>query len=398
MVLKVRRFDPGSGRVWYDFFDIRPKPGRTVLSALLFVQDRLDDSLAFRHSCRGAVCGSCAMLINKVPRLACRTQLDALLDGSAKLDLQPYPAVTVGEGWKARSEVLVEPLPHLHVLRDLVVDMGKFFSWYRVVKPRLRSVPAALAREPNMEPGRARELETYANCVLCAACVGACPANGRNPNYLGPAALAKLYRFARDPREPADDSRLLFANHPDGWWGCKFYLNCTKVCPKKVPPSRAIGTARQRLKELGLAPADALPTPQEFLPAVALVEPAGSEPAPVSEPEPVRAVEPEPVSIPEPAAVETAVGPVAPVDPVSMPEPAGWELVPEPEPAAIWQEQLYPDPEPSPVQSAPAAEEVSRPSAEPEPKPVDQKPAAPVSEVRPGPQGTGADPSGQQTV
>ena len=84
--------------------------------------------------------------------------------------------------------------------------------------------------------------------------MGACPVNAKTGEYLGPAALAKLYRFHIDTREAGDDSRLLLANSTTGWWGCEFHTNCRRVCPKNVPPNVGIGSARRRLTEIGKEP------------------------------------------------------------------------------------------------------------------------------------------------
>jgi succinate dehydrogenase / fumarate reductase iron-sulfur subunit len=250
MRLKVYRYDPGTDRRRYDVFEIEPRPGMTVLAALFHVQDELDGSLSFRYSCRGAVCGSCAMLINKVPRLACRTQVSSLLAGEGQITLKPYPAIEGGETWEPTEEILVEPLPHLPVLKDLVVDMSRFFEYYRSIEPALKPAAGAPERERLMDPSAVAELEHYTNCILCASCFGACPVDAKNPSYLGPAALAKLYRFHIDPRERDDDSRLLLADKPQGWWACEFHTNCKTVCPKGVPPNVGIGKARARLKAI----------------------------------------------------------------------------------------------------------------------------------------------------
>jgi succinate dehydrogenase / fumarate reductase iron-sulfur subunit len=237
----------------YDTYELTPAPGATVLSLLFEARDRFDDSLAFRYSCRGAVCGSCAMLINKVPRLACRTQVGRLLGAGPDTELKPYPASEAGERWDASEEVLVEPLPHLPVLRDLVVDMARFYRFLQAVQPVIHPAGSEPEREHRMEPAAVRRLEQYTNCILCGACYGACPVCGENPDYLGPAALAQLYRFHIDPREARDGSRLALADKPDGWWACRFYTNCRTVCPKGVPPNLAIGRARQELKPKGKA-------------------------------------------------------------------------------------------------------------------------------------------------
>lgn len=248
--LKVFRFDPETKEPRYQVYELSPPPGMTVLSALFRIQDTVDGTLSFRYSCRGAVCGSCAMLINKVPRLACRTQLAALLSGGV-ISLKPFPAIVGGEKWDPAREVLVEPLPNLPVQKDLVVDMTRFFEIYRALRPRLRAAAehVPMDREYRMDPSAVRELELYTNCILCAACHGACPVNAKSPEYLGPAALAKLYRFAIDPREADPAGRFKQADMPEGWWACEFHLNCRAVCPRGVPPNIAIGRARAALKK-----------------------------------------------------------------------------------------------------------------------------------------------------
>jgi succinate dehydrogenase / fumarate reductase iron-sulfur subunit len=249
MRLKIYRHDPDTDRSRYDNFEVEPRPGMTVLDALFAVQSTRDDSLAFRYSCRGAICGSCAMLINRVPRLACRTQVSDLLEGRCGVDLKPYPAIEGGQAWDQSSEILIEPLPHLKVLRDLVVDMGRFFDLYRAIEPALRPADPVPEREHRMDADAVHELEKYTNCILCATCVGACPVNSKNPGYLGPAALAKLYRFYIDPREADHGARLALAGGKTGWLGCEFHANCKRVCPKGVPPNLGIGSARRRLAE-----------------------------------------------------------------------------------------------------------------------------------------------------
>ena len=241
---------PGNGKgARYDTFILDPVPGMTVLSALSEIRDHQDESLAFRYSCRGAVCGTCAMLINKIPRLACRTQVKHLLDGSGNIRLDPYPAIQhTTVSWNPSEDILVEPLPHLPVIRDLVVDMTHFFATYQLTEPVLHPATAPPGKEYVMSQQHVEMLESYTGCILCAACFAACPVNGENPEYWGPAALAKLYRFHIDPREARDGTRLRHADHPSGWWACRFHTNCTRVCPKGVPPSIAIGKAEQELR------------------------------------------------------------------------------------------------------------------------------------------------------
>lgn len=254
MRLRVFRFDRKTEKSRYDTFEIEPSAGMTVLSALFKIQEELDDSLAFRYSCRGAVCGSCAMLINKIPGLACRVRIEALLKGEGKIKLRHFPGIEESVSWDPENEVLVEPLPSLPKVKDLIVDMDKFFEFYRAVKPTFKPASKHPEREWLMQPNAVKELEKYTNCILCAACVGACPVSGKENDFLGPAALAKLYRFHLDPREADDKSRLMLANSKSGWWGCEFHANCRAVCPKGVPPIEGIGKARKEIKKSGKGP------------------------------------------------------------------------------------------------------------------------------------------------
>lgn len=254
MKLKVFRFDRETGNSHYDTFELEASTGMTVLSALFKIQEELDDSLAFRYSCRGAVCGNCAMLINKIPALACRTQIASLLRGEGKVKLRPFPGMEETVSWDPENEVLVEPLPSLPKIKDLIVDMDKFFGFYRAIEPTFKQPSELPEKERLMDPDTVRELEKYTNCILCAACIGSCPVSGENKDFLGPAALAKLYRFYIDSREIDHESRLRLANSKTGWWGCKFHANCKAVCPKGVPPIEGIGKARKKLKELEKQP------------------------------------------------------------------------------------------------------------------------------------------------
>jgi succinate dehydrogenase / fumarate reductase iron-sulfur subunit len=250
MIIKVLRTDPNSNKSKYDKFEIDVHSGMTVLEALFFIKDNLDESLAFRYSCRGAVCGTCAMLINKVPQLACRTQVEKLINKMDLPELASYPSIGKNEDWDIESEILVEPLPHLPIIKDLIVDMNRFFEVYREMEPVFQPTDEDPKKERAMEPEKVIDLENYTNCVLCAACYGACPVVAGDKGFKGPAALAKLYRFLADPREGREEYRLKLMDNPSGWQGCEFYTNCMRVCPKGVTPNIAIGKARAKLKAL----------------------------------------------------------------------------------------------------------------------------------------------------
>jgi succinate dehydrogenase / fumarate reductase iron-sulfur subunit len=252
MRLRIKRFEPGRDTVpWYDVFDVDDNPGQTVLGALFEIQDEQDGSLAFRFSCRGAVCGSCSMLINKVPRLACRTQLKDVLDeGESKL--RPFgPLDEDVEEWDPASEVLVEPLPNFPIIRDLVVDLTRFFSALEDVEPWL--VPDSLPpkdMERLMQHEQVLTLERLVGCLLCALCNGSCPVTHKEQDFLGPAALAKARRFFEDPRDIRQDGIVKLLDNPEGIRGCDLIYNCVKVCPRNVAPGGAIRKMKEEAGKL----------------------------------------------------------------------------------------------------------------------------------------------------
>ncbi|RPJ02207.1 MAG: succinate dehydrogenase/fumarate reductase iron-sulfur subunit, partial [Deltaproteobacteria bacterium] len=178
--LRIKRFqEEREPQQWVDTFSLEPRKGMNLLEALLRIQDEQDGTLSFRYSCRGAVCGSCAMKVNGKVVLSCRTHMEAFQDRPA----------------------LIEPLPYFPVLRDLVVDMSSFFAHYREIEPYLHGEPVPSDQEYLMKEEKQKEIDPYINCILCGICFGVCPAFERDPQYLGPAMLAKAYRFLIDPRD-----------------------------------------------------------------------------------------------------------------------------------------------------------------------------------------------------
>ena len=204
----------------------------TVLEALLQIQDEQDGTLAFRYSCRGAVCGSCAMLINGKFDLACRVQL------------QNAPS---SSGQVGTETLVLEPLPNLDIIKDLVVDMEPFWDALRQIQPWLHEVTNPAEKERLMSPREREKIDQYVNCILCAACYGSCPVLARDERYLGPAALAKLYRFVADSRDSRGDETLKIANKESGVWGCDTVLRCIDACPKNVRPTDGIEALRRNL-------------------------------------------------------------------------------------------------------------------------------------------------------
>jgi succinate dehydrogenase / fumarate reductase iron-sulfur subunit len=237
MMFRVARSREGQDISHYDLYKIDLHKGMTVLDVLFQIQDFMDESLAFRYSCRGAVCGSCAMLVNKIPVLACRTQVSSLKYSSSKL--KPFAALTDSpSGWNPDTEVLVEPLPNLPILKDLVVDMAQFYDALESLK--LWAEPAKGDESRSQSPTERKKIERYVNCIMCALCFGSCPINAEKEEYVGPAALAKAWRFIEDSRTEESARYIKAANTPNGSPLCDLIYNCVKVCPKGVAPGGAI--------------------------------------------------------------------------------------------------------------------------------------------------------------
>ena len=232
ITLRIRRFHKEKNPPqWIETFQVEIQEGMNLLEALLHIQDEQDGTLSFRYSCRGAVCGSCAMRVNGKDVLACRTHVEGLSGKTAR----------------------IEPLPLFPPIRDLVVDLSVLFDHYRRIEPYLHGEPVSPHTEYLMEEEKRREIDPYVNCILCGICFGTCPAFKKDPEFLGPAILAKTYRFLADPRDRRKEDILKAANTQQGVWGCKTVFNCVKVCPKEVPPTHGIVKMRRKILRNKLA-------------------------------------------------------------------------------------------------------------------------------------------------
>jgi succinate dehydrogenase / fumarate reductase, iron-sulfur subunit len=224
---KIFRYDSKTPekRPGFSTYCIEVVPGMSILSALLNIRDEIDGSLSFRCSCRSAVCGSCAMAMNGKIELACRTQVASFGD----------------------KTIILEPLPNFEIIKDLVVDMTPFWTMYKKIEPWLIRKSEAPPGEISQSEAERERIDQFVNCILCASCYGACPVPSRDPDYLGPAALAKLERFILDSRDERPRSFLNTINSEKGVWGCDTLFKCIDACPKDVRPTDAIVGLRQSL-------------------------------------------------------------------------------------------------------------------------------------------------------
>ncbi len=227
---RIYRFDPTSGETpRVDTFELDLKScGPMVLDALIQIKANIDSSLTFRRSCREGICGSCAMNIDGVNRLACTTSM---------LDL--------------KGEIKIYPLPHMPVVKDLVPDLTTFYAQYASVKPWLQArTPAPPDSERLQTKEEQEKIDRPAACILCACCSTSCPSYWWNSDrFLGPAALLAAYRWIIDSRDEATGERLDELEDPFRLYRCHTIMNCTDVCPKDLNPARAIAEIKKMLVE-----------------------------------------------------------------------------------------------------------------------------------------------------
>ena len=236
--------DEKEGR--YQRYEIPKRKGMTILEALFYIQDHLDSTLAFRYSCRGAICGSCGITIDKVPELACKTQVSAVKTMKKPVKLPEFIFGNHSD-WDEDKEILIEPLPNMEIIQDLIVDMEPFWQFYREIGPYFIREWRDTPPESNQSFDAAKSIEHLINCIACGLC-WACPVNSKNKNYYGPMALAKADRFIADNRlsEKHRGEILFKVWQENGVPACEKFFVCNRVCPKGVQPGTAINDIRQK--------------------------------------------------------------------------------------------------------------------------------------------------------
>jgi succinate dehydrogenase / fumarate reductase, iron-sulfur subunit len=249
--LKVRRFKPEEleGPYW-ESFEVDLDPTLSVLDGLLQAKDRDDGSLAVRCSCRAAICGSCGMKINGQSTLACKTMLEEAQDyaESHAVGAQAGGDKTEGNG---KPSIVVEPMGNMPVIKDLVTDMeSTHWTKIRRVTPWLLPEGDPPEREYIVPPESMIDVTQSMACIQCGACVSACLSMEADPDFIGPAALAKAYRFVGDPRDAETKERVHdLAQDPHGIYDCTHCFSCIDACPKGVAPMDQIMRLRRAADE-----------------------------------------------------------------------------------------------------------------------------------------------------
>ncbi len=221
MTIDCLRYDPATdSKPRQQAFEIPFTDDMSVLQGLQYIKDHVDGSLTFRWSCRMAICGSCGMMLNGKPALACETFLR---------DFHP-------------GRVRVEPLSHFPIVRDLVIDQTDFLRKLESVKPYLiPSEDKPIADGTFLQtPEQMDAYYQFSQCINCLLCYAACPQYGLNPGFTGPGALALLHRYNEDSRDAGTRERMPIVNAEDGVWSCTLVGYCSEVCPKAVDPARAV--------------------------------------------------------------------------------------------------------------------------------------------------------------
>ncbi len=220
--IEVLRYRPEEdNEPWTQRYQVPFTHEMSVLEALTYIKDHLDSTLSYRWSCRMAICGSCGMMVNGKPKLGCKTFL---------------------RDYKADGKMRLEPLSNFPIERDLVVDMSDFMEKLERIKPYI--VPKEELDVCNGEtlqtPEQLAKYRQFSMCINCGLCYAACPQYALKPEFLGPAALALLYRYNEDSRDSAKAERMKLVHQESGVWSCTFVGACSDVCPKGVDPAAAI--------------------------------------------------------------------------------------------------------------------------------------------------------------
>ena len=247
--LKVRRFQPDSGEgPYWESFDVELDPTLSVLDGLLQAKDRTDGSLAVRCSCRAAICGSCGVKINGESTLACKTKLADAHEFANRMSRDRADrGAPRRRAEEASRPIVVEPMGNMPVVKDLVTDMeSTHWAKIRRVTPWLLDDGDPPERERIVEPESMVDITQTIACIQCGACVSACLSMEVDPDFIGPAALAKAYRFVGDPRDVQSRERLYdLAQDPHGIYDCTHCFSCIDACPKGVAPMDQIMRLRR---------------------------------------------------------------------------------------------------------------------------------------------------------
>jgi succinate dehydrogenase / fumarate reductase iron-sulfur subunit len=226
VTLKIFRYNPETDKKpHYEKYTLDAQPTDRILDLLEQIKGEVDGTLSFRRSCAHGICGSDAMRINGVNRLACKALVKDF----------------------NTNRITVEPILGLSVIKDLIVDMEPFFEHYRSVKPYFINDEKPPQREWLQSPEERERFDDTTKCILCGCCTTSCPSFWANENYVGPAAIVNAHRFIFDSRDRAAAERLSILNDQFGVYRCHTIFNCTDACPREIQVTKAIGEVKKAI-------------------------------------------------------------------------------------------------------------------------------------------------------
>ena len=226
----VQRSSGESSAKHTDTFDVPAYESQTVLDVVSWIQQNADPTLSYRFACRVGMCGSCAMMVNGVPRWTCRTHMSKVLVDNA---------------------VDIAPLRNLPVIKDLVTNMDPFFDKW--VAAEGVHHPALTRDDPIKQISTSTDSRMQADmgieCINCSVCYAACDTVAGNEDYLGPAALLRAWTLLNDAKDTGRDKILNAVSEKGGCHNCHSMGSCTVYCPNELDPMSAIaGLKRETVK------------------------------------------------------------------------------------------------------------------------------------------------------
>jgi succinate dehydrogenase / fumarate reductase iron-sulfur subunit len=222
VALKIWRYDGQTGERELKTYEVEAPDWVTLLDVLDIIKDRIDGTLSYRKSCRMMICGSCGMRMDGAAVLACKTRM--------------YDIAQAGH------VPVISAMGNLPIVKDLVVDMEPFWAKMRAIRPHVEPSyeEPPDGKEHLIPQERMNVIHKESLCINCGCCVSECNAMESDPDFLGPQALAKAWRFVGDARDGAKVERLEAVNSEHGVWDCTRCYFCNERCPKGVDPRDAI--------------------------------------------------------------------------------------------------------------------------------------------------------------
>lgn len=228
LTVKIQRYNPETdAEPHWETYQVEADPMDRALDLLNHIKWHVDGSLTFRKSCAHGICGSDAMQINGENKLACSVLVQDLVGDKG-------------------GTIMFAPLPASPVIKDLTIDQTGFFEKYRAVMPWLVNTTPPPEKERRQSPEQHAVIEDATKCIMCGACTHSCPSTWADPDYLGPAAMLKAFRYTFDSRDHGTEDRLEIVDSKDGLWKCYTIFNCVEACPKGIDITRWLSALKRK--------------------------------------------------------------------------------------------------------------------------------------------------------